>query len=159
MDEGDLVFFTIIRVDGHLEEEEVLVHLTHVQFADLVGGGVEAELECLFGMDRVFVTLEAIAVEVVRHVPVVGSKGWFEVDMKVEEVDVDGCEFDRIERLARTLLCCGKSGVVPVVTLSLTLFLRWAGGRGWWRSALVGWGTPDERHDSFCRCCCVCVVR
>ena len=79
-----MVFFTITQVDGHPEELEMLSHLTHVHFADLVGSSVEAELECMLGMCRVFVMLEGIVVEVGRHVPVVGIKRWSEVGMEVE---------------------------------------------------------------------------
>lgn len=46
----------------------MLSHLTHVRGADLVGSGVQTELKCMLG---IFGMVEAIAVEVVRHVAVV----------------------------------------------------------------------------------------
>ena len=81
---GGVVFCRITRVDGHPEELKMLSHLTHVHLADLVGSSVEAELECMLSMFRIFLMLEGISVEVVRHVPVVGIKRWSDVGMEVE---------------------------------------------------------------------------
>ena len=136
LDERSLLLFTVVRVDGHLEELEMLVHLPHVKCADLVSADVEAELECLLGMGRVLLMFEGIAVESVGHVPVVGIERWPEVCMDVEEVDVNGCEFDGIKHFAGALFCVGES-VVAVFALGLALLLGWAVGIWRRRSALV----------------------
>lgn len=114
----------------------MLVHLPHVKCADLVSGNVEAELECLFGMDRALLMFEGIAVEIVGHVPVIGIERWPEVCMDVEEVNVDGGEFDGIKHFAGALFCVGES-VGAVFALGLALLLGWAVGIGRRRSALV----------------------